>query len=76
MSRLLPEPASAHPGGAPVDPDATTTSWPTSVVSLLLLVVLLAALVALLAKGLRLEEALAVLGAGGLLAAELRRLLL
>ncbi|MFE5753800.1 hypothetical protein ACFQ7I_08865 [Streptomyces massasporeus] len=44
--------------------------------SLLLLVVLLAALVALLVKGLRLEEALAVLGAGGLLAAELRRLLL
>ncbi|MFB7753993.1 hypothetical protein ACFC18_31025 [Streptomyces sp. NPDC056121] len=75
MSRL-PDPASAHPGGALGNPDAITASWPTSVVSLLLLVVLLAALVALLAKGLRLEEALAVLGSGGLLAAELRRLLL
>ncbi|MFE6288227.1 hypothetical protein [Streptomyces sp. NPDC057877] len=44
--------------------------------SLLLLVILLAALFVLLARGMKLEEALAILGAGGLLAAELRQRLL
>ncbi|GAA3753799.1 hypothetical protein [Streptomyces tremellae] len=45
-------------------------------VSVLLLVILLSALVILLARGMTLEEALAVLGAGGLLTANLRQRLL
>ncbi|MFK0223941.1 hypothetical protein ACIQWN_37910 [Streptomyces vinaceus] len=53
---------------------STTKSSPLT--ALFLLAILLTALVVLLARGMKLEEALAVLGAGGLLAAELRQRLL
>ncbi|MFI1169289.1 hypothetical protein ACH4UM_38460 [Streptomyces sp. NPDC020801] len=72
MSQLLPEPVPAEQNG----PCAHTPAKASPLVSLLLLVVLLAALIALLARGMKLEEALAVLGAGGVLAAELRQRLL
>ncbi|MFD9289585.1 hypothetical protein ACFWBV_15100 [Streptomyces sp. NPDC060030] len=75
MSYLLPEPVPAEQNGPCAHiPASTAKSSPLA--SLLLLAILLAALVVLLARGMKLEEALAILGAGGLLAAELRQRLL
>ncbi|MFJ1601500.1 hypothetical protein [Streptomyces sp. NPDC088261] len=75
MSFFLPEPVSAAQNGPCADSPASTAKS-SPLVSLLLLVILLAALFVLLARGMKLEEALAILGAGGLLAAELRQRLL
>ncbi|MGO1025692.1 hypothetical protein ACTOXX_34520 [Streptomyces rubiginosohelvolus] len=75
MTYLLPEPVPAEQNGSCAHvPASAAKSSP--LVSVLLLAILLAALVVLLARGMKLEEALAVLGAGGLLAAELRQRLL
>ncbi|MFD7641813.1 hypothetical protein ACFV4P_14290 [Kitasatospora sp. NPDC059795] len=75
MSQMIPYPVPAGFGG-PVAPPARAMTWQASLVSVLLLVALLAALIALVLKGLKLEEAIAVLAAGGLMASELRRRLL
>ncbi|MFD5208583.1 hypothetical protein ACFVZE_23910 [Streptomyces anulatus] len=75
MTYLLPEPVPAEQNG-PCAHTPASAAKSSPLVSLLLLVILLAALFVLLARGMKLEEALAVLGAGGLLAAELRQRLL
>lgn len=75
MSFLLPEPVPAEQNG-PCAHTPASASQSSPLASLLLLVILLGALVVLLARGMKLEEALAILGAGGLLAAELRQRLL
>ncbi|WP_129851096.1 hypothetical protein [Streptomyces sp. SCA2-2] len=75
MSYLLPEPAPANQGGPCAHAPASAVKS-SPLVSLLLLAILLGALLVLLARGMTFEEALAVLGAGGLLAAELRPRLL
>ncbi|MGI5518372.1 hypothetical protein [Streptomyces sp. CA-106131] len=75
MSLLLPEPVPAEQNGPCAHTPATAVQA-SPLASLLLLVIFLAALVVLLARGMKLEEALAVLGAGGLLAAERRHRLL
>ncbi|MGW3957965.1 hypothetical protein ACWEKM_45540 [Streptomyces sp. NPDC004752] len=72
MSLLLPEPVPAEQNGPCVHTPASSAKA-SPLVSLLLLVILLAALIALLARGMKPEEALAVLGAGGVLAAEVRQ---
>lgn len=75
MSLLLPEPVPAEQNG-PCAHIPASAAQVSPLASLLLLVILLAALFVLLARGMNLEEALAILGAGGLLAAELRQRLL
>lgn len=75
LSLLLPEPVPAEQNG-PCAHTPASAAKSSPVASLLLLAILLAALVVLLARGMKLEEALAILGAGGLLAAELRQRLL
>ncbi|MGW0963649.1 hypothetical protein ACWD4K_32605 [Streptomyces gelaticus] len=72
---MLPEPVPAEQNG-PCAHTPAGQAQASPLVSLLLLVILLAALVVLLARGMNLEEALAVLGASGLLAVELRQRLL
>ncbi|MBD0676975.1 hypothetical protein [Streptomyces sp. CBMA156] len=75
MSQTIPDPAPTGPDGRVPSP-ALAATWQASLISVLLLVSLLTALIALLFRGMTLEEAIAALGAGGLLAAELRRRLL
>ncbi|MEU3032339.1 hypothetical protein ACPCBC_33325 [Streptomyces incarnatus] len=75
MSYLLPEPVPAEQNG-PCAHTPASTAQSSPLVSLLLLVILLAALFVLLARGMKLQEALAVLGTGGVPAAELRQRLL
>lgn len=71
MSSLLPEPVPSAGNGLPASAPAAAASSPAF--SLLLLVIVLAALITLLARGLSLDEALEVLGASGVLTAELRQ---
>lgn len=75
MSLTLPEPVPAEQNEPCAHTSASTTKS-SPLASLLLLAMLLAALFVLLARGMKLEEALAILGAAGLLAAELRQRLL
>ncbi|WP_055606700.1 hypothetical protein [Streptomyces prasinus] len=75
MSFLFPEPVPAEQN-RPCAHTPASAAQASPLASLLLLVILLGALVVLLARGVKLEEALAILGAGGLLAAELRQRLL
>ncbi|MFJ9691508.1 hypothetical protein [Kitasatospora sp. NPDC101183] len=75
MPQTISAPALAGLGGSIPSPTRVTT-WQESLVSVLLLVSLLAALIVLLLKGFRLQDAFSALATGGLLAAELRRRLL
>ncbi|MFJ2590858.1 hypothetical protein [Streptomyces sp. NPDC087538] len=75
MSLILPENISAqpeptHPGSQP-EPSAPASrlSW----IDLALLTVVLGALIALLACGVGVQESVTIVGAAGLISAELRR---
>lgn len=69
MSLILPENSSAPQPEEGTPAPRTRLSW----IDVVLLVVVLGALVVLLRSGMGLPEALAIVGAGGILSAELRR---
>ncbi|MCQ4044752.1 hypothetical protein ACFOSC_33005 [Streptantibioticus rubrisoli] len=71
MSSLLPEPVPSAGCGLSASVRAAITAVDLS--GLLVLVVILTTLIVLLARGMSLDEALAVLGAGGALAGKLRK---